>query len=113
MPKLAAIALALPLLLSVPDMPIVIAAQTGPAPCTPKRQVELPLIGDRGLMLVAAEINGSPVTMIVDTGAQAEAEEAITALTEQAVRAIAEAPVTTTARDELIDLAYYVAWRQR
>jgi geranylgeranyl diphosphate synthase type I len=51
--------------------------------------------------------------VIVDTGAQAEAEEAITALTEQAVRAIAEAPVTTTARDELIDLAYYVAWRQR
>jgi len=35
-----------------------------------KRQAELPLIGDRGLMLVAAEINGSPVTMIVDTGAQ-------------------------------------------
>ncbi len=51
--------------------------------------------------------------VIVDTGAQAEAEAAITALTEQAVRAIAEAPVTTPARDELIELAYYVAWRQR
>jgi predicted aspartyl protease len=50
--------------------PIVIAAQAGPEPCAIKRRAELPLIGDRGLMLVAAEINGSPVTMIVDTGAQ-------------------------------------------
>ena len=39
--------------------------------------------------------------VIVDTGAQAEAEAAITALTEQAVSAIAEAPVTAGARDEL------------
>jgi predicted aspartyl protease len=67
---LTAIALVLPLLLSVLDMPVAIAAQTGPAPCTLDRQAELPLIGDQGLMLVAAEINGSPVTMIVDTGAQ-------------------------------------------
>jgi geranylgeranyl diphosphate synthase type I len=42
--------------------------------------------------------------VIVDTGAQAEAEAAITALTEQAVGAIAEAPVTAGARDELIEL---------
>jgi hypothetical protein len=29
------------------------------------------------------------------------------------VRAIAEAPITAPARDELVELAYYVAWRQR
>ncbi len=51
--------------------------------------------------------------VIVDTGAQAEAEAAITALTDQAVQAIEQAPVTEAARDELVALAYYVAWRQR
>ena len=51
--------------------------------------------------------------VIVDTGAQAEAEATITALTEQAVQAIEQAPIAPAARDELIALAYYVAWRQR
>ncbi|HTN78651.1 MAG TPA: polyprenyl synthetase family protein [Acidimicrobiales bacterium] len=51
--------------------------------------------------------------VIVDTGAQAEAEAAITALTDQAVRAIERAPIAGLARDELVELAYYVAWRQR
>ena len=51
--------------------------------------------------------------VIVDTGAQAEAEAAITALTEQAVQAIEQAPIMPAARDELVALAYYVAWRQR
>ena len=45
------------------------AASATPA-CPVERQAELPLTGGGGVMLVAAEINGSPVTMIVDTGAQ-------------------------------------------
>jgi predicted aspartyl protease len=59
---LAALALALPALLSPPA----IAAE----PCRVERQAELPLISTRRPLLVAAEINGSPVTLIVDTGAQ-------------------------------------------
>ncbi len=39
--------------------------------------------------------------VIVDTGAQAEAEATITALTEQAVQAIEQAPIAPAARDEL------------
>lgn len=69
-PGLAATALALTALLSAANIAIAIAAATGPEPCPIKREAELPLIGDRHLMLVVAQINGSPVTMIVDTGAQ-------------------------------------------
>ena len=90
-PGLAAIALALALipLLSPPNIPIAIAAATAPEPCRIERQAELPLIGDRGLMLVAAEINGSPVTMIVDTGAQ------WTAITPQTVKRLELSPDPT------------------
>jgi predicted aspartyl protease len=39
--------------------------------CRVERQAALPLLfGGRGPMLVAAKINGSPVSMVVDTGAQ-------------------------------------------
>ena len=46
------------------------AAAAGPAECQPRLQAELPLLGGGRPMLVAAKIDGSPVTMIVDTGAQ-------------------------------------------
>ena len=51
--------------------------------------------------------------MIVDTGAQAEIEATITALTDQAVAAIARADIAPIAREELTALAYFVAWRDR
>ena len=68
--ELAAIVLALPALFAVGGSARAIAADAAPAACRIERQAELPLIGDRGVLLVAAEINGSPVAMIVDTGAQ-------------------------------------------
>jgi predicted aspartyl protease len=69
-PRLTAIALVVTALLSVPSISIARAAETGPEPCGLTRAAELPLIGDRSLMFVEARIDGSPVTMIVDTGAQ-------------------------------------------
>jgi predicted aspartyl protease len=54
----------------VADASYAIAADRGAATCKVERQAELALIGDARPMLVAAEINGSPVTMIVDTAAQ-------------------------------------------
>ena len=49
--------------------------------------------------------------VIVDTGALAELEEHITALTETAVAAIEDAPIVEAAKVELIALAEYVSWR--
>ena len=49
--------------------------------------------------------------VIVDTGALAELEDHITALTNAAVSAIEEAPIVETAKTELIALAEYVSWR--
>jgi geranylgeranyl diphosphate synthase type I len=49
---------------------------------------------------------------IVDTGALADLEATITALTAEAVSAIERAPITTEARDELITLADYVSRRR-
>jgi geranylgeranyl diphosphate synthase type I len=51
--------------------------------------------------------------VLVDTGAQAEIEATITALTDQAVIAIARADIAPVAREELTALAYFVAWRDR
>jgi predicted aspartyl protease len=70
MPGLAAIALALAPLVAVPNLAVATASAAGPEPCRIERQAELLLLGGPRPMLVAAAINGSPVTMIVDTGAQ-------------------------------------------
>jgi geranylgeranyl diphosphate synthase type I len=51
--------------------------------------------------------------VLVDTGAQAEIEATITALTDQAIAAIGRADIAAVARDELTDLAHFVAWRDR
>ena len=48
---------------------------------------------------------------IVDTGALADLEATITRLTDEAVAAIAVAPITEAARDELVALATYVSQR--
>jgi geranylgeranyl diphosphate synthase type I len=49
--------------------------------------------------------------VLVDTGALAEMESRITDLTAQAIAAIERADVTAEARDELVELASYVASR--
>jgi geranylgeranyl diphosphate synthase type I len=49
--------------------------------------------------------------VIVDTGALAELEDHITALTNAAVAAIEEAPIVEAAKIELVALAEYVSWR--
>lgn len=49
--------------------------------------------------------------VIVDTGALADLEDTIDRLTDEAVAAIAVAPITAEARDELVALAAYVGRR--
>jgi geranylgeranyl diphosphate synthase type I len=49
--------------------------------------------------------------VIIDTGALAALEAQIAALTERAVAAIEEAPITEPSQFELIALAHYVSWR--
>ena len=49
---------------------------------------------------------------IVDTGALADLESTIAALTTEAVQAIERAPITSEARAELVELAAYVSQRQ-
>jgi geranylgeranyl pyrophosphate synthase len=49
--------------------------------------------------------------MLVDTGALAEVEQLIDRLTAQAIEAIDAAEITPAARDELVDLARFVASR--
>jgi geranylgeranyl diphosphate synthase, type I len=51
--------------------------------------------------------------VIVATGALVELESVIDRLTHEAIAAITTAEVTTEARDELIALARYVAWREK
>ena len=49
--------------------------------------------------------------MIVDTGALDELEAHIAALTDEALAALDDIPVTDEARQELVALAAYVSWR--
>lgn len=51
--------------------------------------------------------------VFLDTGAVAEMESTIEALTDRAVDAIEAADVTAEAREALTDLALYVAWRDK
>jgi geranylgeranyl diphosphate synthase, type I len=50
--------------------------------------------------------------VIIDSGALAAAEATISALTAEALEAIAVAPIAAEARDELVALAHYVSARQ-
>jgi geranylgeranyl diphosphate synthase type I len=50
--------------------------------------------------------------VIVETGALAALESQIAALTDQAIAAIAVAPITANSRSELVDLARYVSQRE-
>lgn len=49
--------------------------------------------------------------ILTDTGARATVEEAVATLTAEALRALADAPITAAARDELEALALFVAAR--
>jgi geranylgeranyl diphosphate synthase type I len=49
--------------------------------------------------------------VLVDTGALDEIEASISSLTEEAIEAIETSDVTDEARDALVDLARFVAWR--
>ena len=49
--------------------------------------------------------------VIIDTGALADLEAQITALTDAAIAAIGRAPITAASQTELIALAHYVSWR--
>jgi geranylgeranyl diphosphate synthase, type I len=51
--------------------------------------------------------------VIVATGALAELESVIDRLTHEAIEAITTANVAPDARDELVSLARYVAWREK
>ncbi|MEX1107027.1 MAG: polyprenyl synthetase family protein [Ilumatobacteraceae bacterium] len=49
--------------------------------------------------------------VIIDTGALADLEATITALTDEALVAIDRAPITDVAKAELVELAHFVSWR--
>ena len=51
--------------------------------------------------------------VLVDTGAMAEIELTIDRLTNEAIAAIEVAPIIDPARLALVELAHYVAWRDR
>ena len=51
--------------------------------------------------------------VLVDTGAVAAIDASIEELTTVAIDAIADAPITEEARRALVELAHYVAWRDR
>lgn len=78
------------------------------AAASPAQLAVLDLVGD--VHLDAAAIADIQQT-IIDTGALADLEAHITALTDTAIAAIGEAPITPIARNELVDLAAYVSHR--
>ena len=75
---------------------------------TPAQADVLALVG-------RADLGDEQVTrvqqVIIDTGALADLEATIARLTTEAVAAIAHAPITSEARDELVALAAYVSQR--
>lgn len=76
---------------------------------TPSQREVLDLVGRPGLCdSDVARIQ----QVIVDTGALADLEATITRLTDEALAAIERACIVPEARDELIQLAHYVSWRQ-
>jgi geranylgeranyl diphosphate synthase type I len=78
------------------------------AAASPAQRAVLDMIGRPG---ITPEEIARVQQVIVDTGALADLEAHIAALTESAIRAIEVAPITVEARDELIALAEYVSRR--
>ena len=50
-------------------------------------------------------------TVIRETGALDQLEQLITSLTDEAIEAIGNAPLSQEARNELVELAAFVSWR--
>ncbi|CAB4547369.1 unannotated protein [freshwater metagenome] len=76
---------------------------------TPAQREVLDLVGRPGL---ADDDVARIQQVIVDTGALADLEDTIMRLTDEALTAIERACIVDTARDELVQLAHYVSWRQ-
>ncbi len=74
------------------------------------QQAALGLVGQPDLS--AADI-AMIQAVLVDTGAVGEIEATIDRLTESAVAAIEQAPITIDASTALVELARYVAWRDK
>jgi geranylgeranyl diphosphate synthase, type I len=75
---------------------------------TPAQREVLDLVGRPGL---TDEQVAAIQQVIVDTGALADLERTIDALTDEALAAIERACITDDARTELVQLAHYVSWR--
>lgn len=87
--------------------PTPLLARAVEASTAAQREV-LDLVGRPGL---TDEQVASIQQVIVDTGALADLERTIDALTDEALTAIGRACITDDARDELVQLAHYVSWR--
>ncbi len=74
---------------------------------------ERTLLGRTGAADLGPDEIAALQALLVETGAVAEIEASIEALTADAVAAIETAPITSDARDALVELAYYVSWRDR
>jgi geranylgeranyl diphosphate synthase type I len=80
------------------------------ARATGEQQAVLALVGSADL---PAEDVAAIQSVLVDTGAVAEMEASIDRLTAYAIGAIERAPITADASCALVELAHYVAWRDR
>jgi geranylgeranyl diphosphate synthase type I len=76
---------------------------------TPGQREVLDLVGRPGL---GDDEVARIQQVIVDTGALDDLESTITRLTGEALTAIDRADIVPAARDELVQLAHYVSWRQ-
>jgi geranylgeranyl diphosphate synthase, type I len=74
---------------------------------------QLAVLETVGRSNLAAHEIGDIQDVIVATGALAELESVIDRLTHEAIEAITTANVAPDARDELVSLARYVAWREK
>ncbi len=66
-----------------------------------------------GSPVLSADDVAAVQQVLVDTGAVAAIDASIEELTAEAIDAIADAPITEEARRALVELAQYVAWRDR
>lgn len=78
------------------------------AAATPAQAAVLDLVGEPGL---SDDEIAQVQQVIIDTGALAELEAHIVALTDVALTALETMPITSEARHELAQLAHYVSWR--
>lgn len=76
----------------------------------PKDLTVLSLVGSADL---SPDDVAAVQAVLVGTGAVAEIESAIDRLTNESIKAIQTAPITSEARAALVELAEYVAWRDK